>query len=489
YNGWLLWASEIKALLAAGVPAEPDFKGIDYLFNFFAASTHRTFFKNIHLLPPGHFLKIKNQQQSIVQYWDLDFPNNGEEKRIDNTRYFIDEFEMLLQKAVKKRLLSDGPVVSYLSGGIDSTMILNMSYRESGFAIPTFTMGLKNVGPDERSATKETAKLFGSSLTTVPIGAKDLVNAFPELIEASEGPVLDTSCAALLLLAKEVHRQGYKVALTGEGADEALAGYLWFKTQKMMQWMNGDVARFFQSIFERTIETRGRQHGLPIPVHGIANVRPAQQYMYEVVSLARETLYSEKMWENLRDYHPFQDLRIEHARMKNWHPLNQSLYVGYKVMLPGLLLISKGDRVAMRSSVETRYPFLDEDIIHFCATIDPAYKLRGITEKWLLRKVAMKTLPPHIANRKKKSFRTNLSDIFLANDKPRWVNQLLSRESLQKTEYFNADAVLREIQLQKTLPGWLPRQLVYDAALACVISTQLWHHIFMGGGLCELPHK
>ncbi len=489
HDGWLLWASEIKALLAAGVPAQPDFKGIDYLFNFFSASTHRTFFEGIHLLPPGHYLKVVNGNISVKQYWDLDFPDKGSERRIDNTRYYVDEFESLLQKAVKKRLLSDVPIVSYLSGGIDSTMILNMSHRESGVAIPTFTMGLENIGPDERSASKETAKLFGSPLTTVPINAEKLVNAFPEFIESAEGPVLDTSCAALLLLAKEVHRQGYKVALTGEGADEALAGYMWFKTQKITQWMNGDIVRFFQKIFERTIRMGGRTHGVPIPNEGIANVRPAQQYMYEMVSLARETLYSEKMWENLRGFNPYADLKINHSRMKDWHPLNQSLYVGYKIMLPGLLLISKGDRVAMHSSVETRYPFLDEDVIDFCAKIDPSYKLRGMTEKWLLRKVAMKTLPEHIAKRKKKSFRTNLSDIFLGDAKPDWVDQLLSRESLLKTGYFHVDNVLREVALQKKLPRWLPRQLVFDAALACVISTQLWHHIFMGGGLCELPHR
>ena len=116
---------------------------------------------------------------------------------------------------------------------------------------------------------------------------------------------------------------------------------------------------------------------------------------------------------------------------RRWHPLNQSLYVGYKVMLAGLLLLGKGDRIAMNSSVETRYPLLDDDVIAFCASIAPEYKLRGLTDKWLLRQVAARTLPPRIANRPKTMFRASRSEAFLDRDRPAWVDQLLSPESLR----------------------------------------------------------
>ena len=138
---------------------------------------------------------------------------------------------------------------------------------------------------------------------------------------------------------------------------------------------------------------------------------------------------------------PYDDLDITNDKIKRWHPLNQSLYVGYKVMLAGLLMISKGDRIAMNASVESRYPFLDDDVISFCAGIAPEYKLRGMTEKWILRQVAARSCPPQIANRPKTMFRAHMSGSFLGPQRPSWVDQLLSPESLRATGYFNPAAV------------------------------------------------
>jgi asparagine synthase (glutamine-hydrolysing) len=161
--------------------------------------------------------------------------------------------------------------------------------------------------------------------------------------------------------------------------------------------------------------------------------------------------------------------------------------VGYKVMLAGLLMISKGDRIAMHSSIETRYPFLDDDVIAFCASIAPEYKLRGLREKWILRQVAAKTLPKRIANRPKTMFRASLSSTFLNPNRPTWVDQLLSRESLEKTGYFDPAAVAREREAQVQRPRVSPKRFVFDMGLTSLISTQLWHHLFCGGNLCELP--
>ncbi len=163
------------------------------------------------------------------------------------------------------------------------------------------------------------------------------------------------------------------------------------------------------------------------------------------------------------------------------------MYIGYKVMLAGLLMVSKGDRIAMHSSVETRYPFLDEDVIAFCSRIAPEYKLRGRTEKWLLRQVAARTLPAQIANRPKTMFRASLSKTFLGDHRPSWVDQLISPESLRATGFFDPKAVARQVALQRRIPRITPRRFVYDLGLTSVVSTQLWHHLFCGGGLCDLP--
>ncbi len=223
------------------------------------------------------------------------------------------------------------------------------------------------------------------------------------------------------------------------------------------------------------------------PECGIGGVRPAQQDLFELISQAKPALYSPEMWDRLGDHDPYGDLDIASPNIARWHPLNQSLYVGYKVMLAGLLMISKGDRIAMNASVETRYPFLDEDVISFCAGIAPEYKLRGLKEKWILRQVAARILPAQIADRPKTMFRACMSGTFLGAERPAWVDQLLSPESLRATGYFDPVALARQRAWQVRIPRITPARGAYDVALTCAVSTQLWHHIFCGGGLCDLP--
>jgi asparagine synthase (glutamine-hydrolysing) len=489
HDGWLLWGSEVKALLASGmVEARPDPQGIDHLFSFFCAGTTRTFFAGVKSIPPGHYLRIKEGRVELKRYWDLDFPDAGQERREADPAVLVDELEDRLRRAVERRLRGDVPVVSYISGGLDSTVVLGLSSRHRGAAVPSFTIGLDRAGPDERSSATESAGVLGSRLTTVTMDRAQIAETYPELVLAAEGPVLDTSCATLLKLAAAVHGQGYKVVLTGEGADEALAGYVWYKAQKIRDALVARVGTGIPLLFRRLLlDSLGGGSAFRPPEAAILGARPAQQDLYELIGQARPVLYSSAMRDVLKDHDPYADLDITNDRFTRWHPLNQSLYLGYKLMLAGLLMVAKGDRIAMNSSVEARYPFLDDDVIHFCASIAPEYKLRGLTEKWLLRQVAAKTLPPRIANRRKTMFRASLSKTFLGRDRPAWVDQVLSPESLRLTGYFDPEAVAQQRAWQTRLPAITPRRFIYDLALTCVVSTQLWHHIYCGGGLCDLP--
>jgi len=487
-NGWLLWGSEIKALLASGlVEPRPDPKAIDLFFNTWCAGTSRTFFAGIKSIPPGHYLKARDGRFELKRYWDLDFPDSGLERRLDDPAPLVDELEFLMRQAVERRLRGDVPVVSYISGGLDSTVVLGLSSRQRGSAVPSFTVGLDRAGPDERSQATESAQTLGSTLTTVTMNRNDIVAAYPELIRAAEGPVMDSSAACLLRLAGAVHAQGYKVALTGEGADEALAGYAWFKSQKIRDFVaRGPILRVLALARKLSLASIGgwaRQPEL-LATHG---VRTAQQDVYDFLGQARGRLYSDSMWSRLAGYSAYDDLDISHDRFTRWHPLNRSLYVGYKVMLPGLLLLGKGDRVAMNSSVETRYPLLDDDVIAFCASVAPQYKLHGLTDKWLLRQVAARTLPPRIANRRKTMFQASRADAFLDRNRPHWVDQLLSSKSLAATGWFDPERVARERAAQVRFPRITPRRIIMDLSLTCVVATQLWHHIYLGGGLCDLP--
>ena len=211
-----------------------------------------------------------------------------------------------MQQAVERRLRSDVPVVSYISGGLDSTVVLGFCSRHRGEPIPAFTIGLDRAGPDERAHATEAASVLGSPLTTVTMDRSRIADTFPELIRAAEGPVLDTSCAALLRLAQAVHQQGYKVALTGEGADEALAGYVWYKTQKIRDGAYrtvGTVRLRACCASWSCARIAGRRMVIP-PEQAIGGVRPAQQDLYELISQAKPILYSEAMWQRLGDHSP-----------------------------------------------------------------------------------------------------------------------------------------------------------------------------------------
>jgi len=489
-DGWLLWASEIKALLASGlVDPRPDVRAINHFFTFICPGTTRTCFEGVKPIAPGHYLRIRDGRVELRQYWDLDFPDAGEERRYADPRPAIDELEHRLRRAVRRRLRGDVPVASYISGGLDSTVVLALACQEQGSPLPAFTVGLERAGPDERAHAAESAAVLGSPLTTVVMNRRQIAALYPELIRAVESPVLDTSCACMLRLSAAVHEQGYKVVLTGEGADEALAGYVWFRTERMgncvSRWCGPLVPRLVQRGLLTTIGG-GKAHRPPWAA--MAGVRTVQQELAELFAQTRERLFSDAMWARLGDHSPYADLDLTNPRIARWHPLNRSLYVGYKTMLPGLLLMAKGDRVAMHSSVETRYPFLDEDVVGFCAAIDPEYKLHKLTDKWLLRRVAEKVLPPAIAKRPKTMFRATLARTFLGADQPAWVAQLLSRESLRRTGYFEPDAVTAVRAWQSRAPrGTTVRNFTFDMALTAVIATQLWHHTYCGGGLADLP--
>jgi asparagine synthase (glutamine-hydrolysing) len=300
--------------------------------------------------------------------------------------------------------------------------------------------------------------------------------------------VIDTSCAALWRLSQEVHDQGYKVALTGEGSDEAFAGYIWFKLRKLSYFM--DVGGSYASdAVNRMFRMRMAPYHSKVQLRRIDDLvgrAHAQTLIYHLVGQSRDRYFSAEMKERIGDHVAYEDVPIDAERVRRWDPLNQSLYYGYKVHLAGLLLNHKGDRVAMANSVETRYPFLDEDVIAYVSKLAPRWKLRGLMrDKYLLRRAAERVLPKESAWRKKGMFRAPLAESFFINP-PQYVRDLMSPEALARTGYFDVEAVRRDYEAigrgdDKNISVFL------KMGLTGVLSTQLWHQLYMGGALCELP--
>ena len=213
----------------------------------------------------------------------------------------------------------------------------------------------------------------------------------------------------------------------------------------------------------------------------------AQTLVYHLTSRPRWWFLRDEWRAETDGETAYDQLEFDTSRLKRWHPLNQSLYMGYKTQLPGLLLNHRGDRAAMANSVETRYPFLDESVIDLCCRIDPRWKLRGLTgDKHLLRLTARRLLPKRLAMRPKRMFLAPFANTLLTGTIP-YVEQLLSAESLRRTPYFSPERVDEVFSRFRRGAYAPPVRLFYEMALCAVVGTQLWHHLFVGGGLCDLP--
>jgi asparagine synthase (glutamine-hydrolysing) len=487
---WLLFASEIKALLASRmVSGRPDPRGINHAFTFFGMPGPVTCFEGIQSLLPGRYLRIQvgsgGRPAELTErtYWEIDFPDRGEEDRAINEDKVIDEFEEVFTASVERRLRADVPVVSYLSGGVDSSTVVAVASALRPESLPTFTVQIEHPKLDESGAARKVSEYVGSAPVVVRFGPSEAIGVYPRLVEAAEAPVIDTSCGALLLLAQEVRARGYKVALTGEGADEWMLGYPWYKLDKVLSGFDVIPRLPLSGALRRRYSrhTGAPEAHVALMSRAEAAVGGSNPWLdvYGMMSRSRWMFYSREMHERLGSHLPYDDLELNLEKMQRWHPANRALYLAGRVHLPGLLLNAKGDRVAMHSSVETRYPFLDEDVFDFIARLHPRWKMRCFTEKYLLRRMAQRRLPRSIAWRRKGMFRAPF-DTFHNHPLPAFIEDLLTPESLRGTGYFDVAAVQHWRQAFKTLrPGSYQRTFV-EMGLVGVISTQLWHQRFVG---------
>src|ERR1700730_7108318 len=421
----------------------------------------------------------------------MDFPDRGDEDPGRDPRALVDRFEKLMLQAVEERLRADVPVGAYLSGGVDSSMITALACHLKGPAINTYTIRVDAPELDELNAANLVARHIGTKPPIVQeFCAADVLNTYPQLIQAAEAPVIDTSCAALLQLAHRVHACGQKVVLTGEGADEWLVGYPWYKAAKAFGFLDllpgltlsDPIRRAFLRLHRVPQYPPEFRRGVERSVGG----PNAWIDAYGLLGLSKLRFYAAPMRDLLEKTNPWAELGLDLERARRWHPLNRGIWVAARVTLAGHLLQAKGDRVSMHSSVEVRYPFLDEDVFAFIARLHPRWKLRGFRDKHLLRLVAERWLPPEIARRHKVIFRAPL-DSFHMDPEPPFIGQLLSEESLRRTGYFDVAAVRHwRKAFREMRAGSLPR-LSVEMGLVAVVATQLWHHLFIDGALSDLP--
>jgi len=230
------FCSEIKGIFTLdNVKRELDSESLAQVFTFWTTITPRTPFKGIYELPPGHHMLVKDGNIQIEEYWKLEFPSTPN-KGSDNFQQKIEDFEELLKDSVRIRLRADVPVGAYLSGGLDSSVTTALIHEIEPNVLNTFSIGFKEKSFDETAYQLECAKYFNTNHSAFECTSADIADQFENTIWHTEFPVLRTAPTPMFLLSKKVRESNIKVVITGEGADEMLAGYNIFKEAKIRRF-------------------------------------------------------------------------------------------------------------------------------------------------------------------------------------------------------------------------------------------------------------
>ncbi|MBB6188330.1 asparagine synthase (glutamine-hydrolyzing) [Rhodanobacter sp. MP7CTX1] len=459
-TGNLWFGSEIKSLLAV-LPqyATLDPLGLVQTFSYWGPVDPNTLFKGIHSLPPGHILAISDDgSETLTRYWDWNFPSLSEPASASRAYASVEdatvELRALLIDAVRLQLRADVPVGAYLSGGLDSSGIVALIRSFTETPVRTFSVAFDDAEFDESEHQAAMVRYLGTDHTTLHCSRRDIGEAFPQLIRHTETPILRTAAAPLMLLSRRVREEGYKVVLTGEGADEVFGGYDIFKEAKIRRfWAQQPTSTFRPKLLGRlygyldhspvasealaqAFFKRGLEHiDRPIFAHAPRWITSQRA----VAFLSDELRASVGNWDPLTWY----EKRLP-ADIMSWSPLSRDQYVEAKTLLAAYLLPAQGDRVAMANSVEGRFPYLDHRLIEFAARLPPSWKIRGLTEKYLLRRALAGLLPDEILKRTKQPYRAPDSQSFFFDGEPLdYVADLMGGARIRAAGYFNAAMVGR----------------------------------------------
>ncbi len=408
-DGTFYAASEAKAIIAAGFPASWDEYAFFHACNVQYVPTDRTLFKGIHQLPPGHLLIVQDGKQELKSYWDLDYPAEpvaGRETDADWIALFGNEFEA----AIRLRLRADVPVCCHLSGGLDSSAVAAMSTRIAARPPACFTVSFDAEGYDELPVAREMAERMGAALHVVPVSQDDLVKNIPEAVYYSEGLSINGHLAGKFLLNRAIRAAGFKVTLTGEGADEVLAGYPHLREDMIEQ--DEALAHRRAGLYQSNDKLAGvfLAHGDTLPLQGVADrlgfvpsfLRAKASLGFRMSGLLSADFAGRMQGHDI--YRDVIDAFDVPRQLAGRHVVNQSSYLWTKLTLATYILRTLGDGCEMAHSIEGRLPFLDHKLFELARRMPMTMKIRDLVEKHVLREAVRPLLTETIYKRQKHPF-------------------------------------------------------------------------------------
>jgi len=485
----LIFASEIKALFADdSLSRLLNLNALSDTFTCWSPLGAETAFKGVYQLPPAHFAVFDKKGLDLRPYWKIPFSSASYEDR--PLADWVEELEELLVDAVRIRLRADVPVGAYLSGGLDSTYVTSLVKRRFNNELRTFSVSFADERFNEAEFQDRAVEALGTNHSSIHSTEKDIGESFPAVVWHTEVPLLRTAPGPLYRLSQLVRENRFKVVLTGEGSDEIFGGYDIFKEDRVRRfWAGQPQSQVRPQLFRRLypdIFSDDSSRALSF-VNGFF-----RKNLLEVDS----PFYSHLIrWENTAQIKNFfsDDLRKEVGQNGNlllrlrsglpcdfmaWDPLSRAQYTEISIFLSNYLLSSQGDRMAMAHSVEGRFPFLDYRVVEFACRIPPRYRLNGLKEKYILRQVARKIIPPELADRPKQPYRAPISRCFLGEGAPDYVRDLLSEDQIKKFGYFDPARVTKLVEKADRQKGFLLSERE-NMALVGILSTQLVHSQFI----------
>lgn len=486
----LLFASEIKALLACpDVLAEIDVKALDQTFTFWAPLPPRTIFKNVLQLPPGCSLTLQDGKIRVWQYWSLSY-DVPEQVAATDERQLSDELFHLLEDATRIRLRSDVPVGAYLSGGIDSTVTTALVRKIANDRLRSFSITFEDAEFDERSYQQEASAFLRTQHTDVHCSCSDIARIFPDVIWHTEQPIIRTAPAPMFLLSQLVRDSGFKVVLTGEGADEVLGGYDIFKEVKIRHFWGRNLDSSWRPLLLKRLypymDTIQRQptaylkHFFRVSEADLASPFFSHLPRWELTARLKG-LFSADLKEALHGYNAVQELENSLPEaFRSWGYFGRAEHLEANYLLPGYILSSQGDRMAMAHSVEGRYPFLDYRVVSFAAKLPARLKMKVLDQKHLLKRAFKGLIPESIVRRPKQPYRAPDGKSFFTGSPQEYVSDLLSIKSVTDSGLFDPQAVSA---LVRKFRSGHASGVKDNMALVGVLSTQLVHHQFIHSNL------
>ncbi len=483
-NGNFSFASEIKSLFEQDdIIPELNPESLSQIFTFWASLTPNTAFINIFELSPGEFMVYNRKGLVKEKYWKLNFDNCNCELSLQNA---AKQFNELFSDAVRIRLRADVEVAAYLSGGLDSSTTVAYINNIEPNVLNTFSVGFEEGDFDESSYQAEAVKYFNTSHKSIVCSSTDIAEAFPKVIWHLETPVMRTAPVPMYLLSKLVRENGIKVVITGEGADEILAGYNIFKETKIRNfWANQPDSAIRPLLLKKLYPY--------LPQMKSANPAILKMFFGYKLNDVKNPFYSHllrwnnsnhimkhlsnKFKEKIGDYSPFKELEGKLPQNFNtWDSLSKSQWLETTMFMSGYLLSSQGDRISLANSVEGRYPFLDYRLIEFCAALPPRLKLNGLNEKFILKELMHNQIPESIYKRSKQAYRAPIQSVFLSEESPEYVKLMLSSQFTEQVGVFNYSSIQTVLaRIKKTGTS----TEVENMLLTFVISTHLLYDQFI----------